>query len=418
MQSTPSMARKQTPNKGLTYFDITLTPDEAEVICNLKLEKTTELVQLYRDTGEHFSKDTKESTADKYKAEKYLAKAEENKKANDTYFRMASAYEAINWFNAVRLLMVRINRLLPLIHTPITRSLFAIAGLSYGIGLLIDLGVVFKTVFFPNKSDEDVTWRDRLSNILQKDGRGFRMVNNAVWFGINLAVFLLTGGFSVLLNIAGWIFDVGQEIAKKYVDVKKHENTLAKINDKIRELEEEIESNRKLETELNLKIPEIQNPLIAQLKDLQETKTQLEKKIPETKNKWWYTIAAVSCMFAGSSAFLLARQVVSTIGAVVALVGGSIFGGFCKKVYNQLPSLNLSTTKPVSTNSNQVISSKLPPAPVTKNQFPVIVVESASLKPLTTKTSCSFFKGPSFTLEDTIDTTRGLEHSSSNLSCF
>src|SRR3990167_5418898 len=94
-----------------------------------------------------------------------------------------SLYNKLSWFTSVRLFFVRLNRLLKLVcrsfmgslgsivhgkaHIPM-KQLAAASSLSYGLELLIDIGVIFKTTFFPSKKEkiENPSVLSRFKNII------------------------------------------------------------------------------------------------------------------------------------------------------------------------------------------------------------------------------------------------------------
>jgi hypothetical protein len=135
-----------------------------------------------------------------------------------------TVYQIRSWMViGIRLLLVRIHRITSQLGHAFLPSLFSILGLGYGITFLIDLTVVLKVTFSPDlikkeRKEGNGFWKpawNRFKNIITKDNRPYRMLNDAVWSLVNIIVFCTAGPLYLLLNpilnLVGFSFDLFHE---------------------------------------------------------------------------------------------------------------------------------------------------------------------------------------------------------------
>ncbi len=72
------------------------------------------------------------------------------------------------------------------------------------------------------------SWQ-RFKNVLLEDDRIFNILNDGPWFAVNLAAIILTGGLSLILNMAGLAYDVIVETIKSVIACNKHDTLAKKI---------------------------------------------------------------------------------------------------------------------------------------------------------------------------------------------
>lgn len=149
------------------------------------------------------------------------------------------------WFTSIRLVFARGNKILDKYGRAIPNNISiagspfkftALGGLSYGLELLFDLGVIFKHLFRPDPHEKNLAWYTRLWNTLQKDDRWYRMINAVFWFSVNLALLIVTGGGSALANVLPFAFDVLHDRFRESKDVREHEAFLAKVKTQLDEV--------------------------------------------------------------------------------------------------------------------------------------------------------------------------------------
>ncbi|MDR3491731.1 MAG: hypothetical protein P4M12_06770 [Gammaproteobacteria bacterium] len=404
-----------------------LSPSEMELICGLDLEENTEAQMLKKDlsrvlhhaykNGEHIN--SKYYCAkDKSKAIKYGHIADVNELEQETLFRAQSVYLASRRFNDARLLLLRTQRVLNALgETALncTSQILSITGMSYLLRFIFDLGVILKHGFSPEGDHEKaLSYSERFSLAWNRDGRKFRMRNDAVWFVVNASGFVLaffTGGITKLvskgLGLMGFGFDVGHEYSE-FSAVKKQENLMVKIENHIKEIDDNIDREKKVlelkyETLDNLLLPspessleknnkinkvksDINDTLVKQNNNYKEKQkythmlTQLNSKTTKDRNLRRYIVGATAVLFVAMTAIYLwpAYLTLFAIAAGAALISGSIVNGFGRRLYNGFKELFSSKQKPVEVISRNTTyknglrkilqqpnynTSTLPPAP-------------------------------------------------------
>lgn len=323
---------------------LSLTVYQAEKFCALDLSKDELAIENKRQVAEvlakYFKRGGKQGGADEWKAKQYallanrnVRKEEESKiieELNSWNLRRTQHWTAIfGWFNALRLSLIRINRIGDSLGNPfivnfisnaldvvtdkikfikpaidsIKKRVLSIGGFYFIFELALEVGVLLKHVFKPDPGEKHLHWHQRLYNAWCEDLRWHRILNAAVWLAVNVAAFVLTGGISAILNICGFSFDPINELIHSWVEIKKNKNLLDKINKKLHRLENiltkfapnEFELRGKLESniaeseqklsELTLKIERTDNKILAKklllnkanlIKSLNSAKQQLE----------------------------------------------------------------------------------------------------------------------------------------------
>lgn len=326
-------------------FDSHLTVEEQEILCSLPLNSGTSASlhqkKLAAKLSQIFKEGKKDLASDKWKAAAY---------GNYTHAsplpRTITVFNTLGVFTSTRLALVRTNRLTNLGF----KFLFTLGSLSYLLELITDIGIIFKSTFFPRtQTEKNLSHWQRFKNILKKDNRPLRMANAAVWFSINLTCVLLTGGILFYLNVAGFIFDCAVEIYKN-TSLNSHTKLLNKINCKLDKINNKIDyllnpafvtknpdwyEKNKLSTDKQL--DNTLKKLYAERDTLLTYQTNLEIKIKEEKRKRRFNAVMNILCCAGSTLFLLALVAnpptgLLIAGAVIALVTGSILTGLAPRL--------------------------------------------------------------------------------------
>lgn len=289
-------------------------------------------------------------------------------------------YTLLSWFTSIRLFFVRLNRVLGSYGLGFLPNLFSLFGLSYAFEIIADISVIAWSTFRPLRQEEiDLMQKENISkgkifwwrfvNVVTKDERIPRMLNAMVWLAINLTCIILTGGLSASivapivtllvnkLNIGGYVFDVVNEIGKGIRDFFRHRNTLKKVNNEITELENQkqelnnelqklysLENKRTLNHAEKLRCKVIENriqELTLQIKSRELIKSKLDTKINYSLiTSRVYNVLSVTMLFVGMAlVFFPPTTAVGAClfaGGLLALIGGSVLGGFGKRVWNKL----------------------------------------------------------------------------------
>jgi len=243
--------------RKMTRYDI----EQLDLLCSLALYESEgkvtpadfEVWQAWRqdqsrilaiafDSGQHIARDPR-------KAAKYAAIAKNADLSKSSILSTENAYNAHSWYTSIRLFLGRAKRVLSF-FTAMSNSLktvlgiiFNIASLSYIFSFLFDLGVVIKSTFIDPRQphEEDYSFwkltKTRLANVLLKGSRISRMLNDLIWFAINLSCILLVVFFPPIAPLAsfflitiGFSFDVVNETCKAAYDVFTHKSILKKLD--------------------------------------------------------------------------------------------------------------------------------------------------------------------------------------------
>ncbi len=195
---------------------------------------------------------------DKYKAEHYKFRVTEDDKdkAPSATGRTQTAYNRLGSYTLIRIcalgfyLGIRTaiewpTGPLSAIANQVLHGVIGFAGLTFGLELLIDSAMMAKAVIAPQgEVEKQLPWHTRLVNIFSKGNRPGRMVNAALWFGINLGCFIVTGGFSLPLavagtavaNLIGFGLDMLHTVYRANQSIAKLEDLKITLNDRIKEL--------------------------------------------------------------------------------------------------------------------------------------------------------------------------------------
>jgi hypothetical protein len=176
--------------------------------------------------------------------QKNLPEPQEPSFLYDLFIRSSFRFWLLGRFTSIRLALSRLNRVLAFFDSDVknnvtitklggTNSVLTFLGLSYFLEFFFDFLIVMKHVFIPSPGEEHLSMGQRFVNALNKDGRKARMWNAGIWFTINLICLFITGGTSVIINIAALIFDVAHEAYKAYRDLNEHYKVLEKVNREI-----------------------------------------------------------------------------------------------------------------------------------------------------------------------------------------
>jgi hypothetical protein len=278
------------------------------------------------------------------------------------------------WFSSLRLFFVRLNRLLVPFARAFLPALFSILGLSYGISFAIDLFIVLKYTFSPlSPSQEEKKlpykfWKRswiRFKHIIQEDNRPYRMLNDGIWFTINIVTFCLVGPLYLLLNpilnIIGFGFDTTHEFFWLGRNLQKYTSLIKK-------LQEELANTN---TALNTPINEPQHAALQ--KDIREMNLTLKELINKRKmitHRQIYTAIFTALIFVGMALLFFPPTSLPgafLIGSAFVFCTGSLFSGLGRRLYmsgkESLPKLWRAFKKrinPPSLNSKERTPSPLP----------------------------------------------------------
>lgn len=253
---------------GTLFFTI----EEKEFICQLDFSPSKKATNEQRRIAALAAKDKKQlclelakvfeygndhAAKDQWKAHQYRKKAGiTTKPPGPEYLNTDSFYKFHAWwFTGIRLFLVRVNRFFVYFGQTFLPAFFSFFGLSYGFSFLFDIAVVLKTTFAPKKTPEEIrqnhsfwkrTWL-RFKNVIQKDNRPYRLMNDAVWFLVNLTVLCTAGPLFLLLNpilnLVGFSFDTVHEFFWLGRDTQKYTRLMQKINHQIKHDCQKLASN-------------------------------------------------------------------------------------------------------------------------------------------------------------------------------
>lgn len=278
-----------------TLCDINV-PNESEAVVELRAKKANRLRRWFEQGGTYRANGEIESTArDEYRAngfenlnleltqikpkKKQLAALQKEAKAGEekaitdlqqeitdlektkkeTTSWTGSAYRKLSWYTYGRITLLGFyvigrnaleffNGAFSVGASTILHDVFGLAGLTFGVELLIDLSMVAKAVFFPQGSIQKQTpWYTRLWDALTKDSRPSRMLNALLWVTANALGFLLSGGFGVPVTsllatgimVGGFVLDIISGQTFTTLEINRLTNLRKKVKAKIKELKED-----------------------------------------------------------------------------------------------------------------------------------------------------------------------------------
>lgn len=160
--------------------------------------------------------------------------------------RTKTFYVASRLFSYSRSIVYLLNRAFHFVSQPLAIRLFQVGGLSFGVQLLFDIAVTIHSTFLVSYPVEEYQssiarsiWQ-RFTNVMLKDGRLNRMIFSALLCILNLLGFFLTGGFFILINLAGFLFDLVNKACKTYADAGKFKQVLNKIDHDLNQYQHEL----------------------------------------------------------------------------------------------------------------------------------------------------------------------------------
>lgn len=285
----------------------------------------------------------------------------------ESSFNTESVQSAFGWFTSARLFVVRLNGVLKAFGLGFIARWFDFLGISYIGEFFLDLIDIIVTTFRPLRPAEQalikneqasraqIYWSRFKNKVTQDEELIPRMLNAAVWFSLNLTMFILTGGFSTItiapaikqivnyLNIGGFIFDFLHEAGKGIADYFRHTKTLKVVDKELKHLKEKlrvVELDYILSKDINgvgcQKIKNKMEEIKSKIKSRLVLKKKLEEKIdlsliPTRIYNWGITVVLgfANGMLAGVD------NIVVTAARFMSFVGGSVFGGFGRRIFNK-----------------------------------------------------------------------------------
>lgn len=237
-------------------------------------------------------------------------------------------YNGFRWFNACRLFVVRLLRVLRFAGISFSGAflsnlsmLSTIGGLSYGLEVIVDLTIVLRETF---------AWREhrwkRFWAVLTKDHRPHRLANALVWFGVNLACFFLTGGAAAILNVSLFMFDVFNDAWKAFRELRGYWQLADTFEKKLESLNADPVANHK------------------EIARYQYYLKQTKNKMSGVAKINLYQVALTLTILTGmiliffppaGGVALMSVLAIKILGASLAMAG-SLFGGLGRKIYTSL----------------------------------------------------------------------------------
>lgn len=266
--------------------------------------------------------------------------------------RTSQLFSILRIYNLIRLALLRINRItsqynnsfLPKNIVPTGNVPFAVIGLSFGLELLIDFGVIIKSLVKPGPG-ESKSVSQRFKNIINKDNRPYRMGNAALWFSINLAAILLTGGASIILNLVGFSCDVVIDSVRGIREYWKHHQLLQKVNQKIAVLKEQLKGDKSTtfdEIERAVKKGQLlynPNDKLEQIRKDHESllvvRSELQNKMKTILKDRGYQVVISALILVGMAFIFLSPASPFVLGgALLTLIVGSVAAGLGRYLWN------------------------------------------------------------------------------------
>ncbi|OGT36217.1 MAG: hypothetical protein A3F11_06650 [Gammaproteobacteria bacterium RIFCSPHIGHO2_12_FULL_37_14] len=295
--------------------------------------------------------------------------------------RTNTIYVGTPWYTAIRLFIIYINRILGNLEKydmdkmhKFLPKWFSILGLSYGVTFLLDCVIVLYSTFRKPISVEEAKlskWT-RFKNVLMKGTRPNRMANDGIWFAANLIGIILTGGLSIAISFAGFIFDEVHEIFKPSFRYKQHRDVVDKIQTEINESQIKLDAIDKDDRLKNLNFRDSEPNLAIKAAEEINTKEQkendraiLNEKIAVLHHiKTHQKHQALSILksgirpIVGTTLILIGMffilyppstlPAIASIGIGLSVIGGTVFTGLFYKIGDYLYSKIKSKPKDLS----------------------------------------------------------------------
>lgn len=244
----PLIKRNNSNLKKNTHSDL-WNVKEKEIFCSLRFENEilkAQQKELSLELANIFEHGDENTARDLVKAKKY--------RGENPFDFVGLVFTLHGIFTGIRHLLSRTNRLLSLFKLGFLPAFFSIFGLSYGINLIVDIGIILHSTFRLELSDFEKKYsfwertKMRFKNVVMEDGRLNRMTNDGFSFAANLAVWLCAGplalGIAPFLNIvissSVHIFDAIHDAFFTWFNfnpykqlAKKIDNHISKVRSKI-----------------------------------------------------------------------------------------------------------------------------------------------------------------------------------------
>lgn len=332
------------PIESKTQLLPTLTLTEKELLCHLDVganKKAKELQQQYAEEIARLYDGGYEGLSwDPWKAHDLRKKVGLPSTPPDS-LTTDDFHTYHGWFNGLRLLIGRIGRIFTGLGKGFLPTFFGAFGLTLGITFLVEsiyvLYITFKPGISPAEKELNIpfwqrTWR-RFKNCVTEDGRAYRLMNDSIWFAINLTAFILTGPFYLLvgpvLNSIGFFFDASHE----FFWLGRHTHKQVRLANKLTE-----------------QIKVCDDPEETQLLTLLHEQTIAKRNEVIRKHLWiafWTAVVFVGMLLVYFPPTTIPGAFL--IGAGTALIAGSLFTGLGRRIYLAVDKLwhKLTDSKPV-----------------------------------------------------------------------
>ncbi|HLB43420.1 MAG TPA: hypothetical protein VJN02_11370 [Gammaproteobacteria bacterium] len=382
---------KNKPKKENDPQVIQQTHKELETLLNkIKIARDAQFCQMKmaEELADAYTEGRKDTPVDVWEADKYrqlaaklkaeideqpltqikkptppLQTSPKPKKPVKKNFRTAMVYLLTGWYTSFRLFIIYINRTLAILEKydpdKFRRFLpkwFSIFGLSYGMTFLFDWYIILRSTFrAPTPEETKLSRWTRFKNVLTKGSRPNRLLNDGIWFTINMIAIFLTGGLSIAIGFAGFIFDEIHEIFKPTFSYYKHHQITKKIQLEIDTVKKDANYCGPILRKLQASSGDLQNieQNVSKLAILEHIQTQQKNQEKSTLLNGIRTISGTTLILVGvffmiyPPSFLPAAAL---IGIGLTIVGGSIFTGLFYKIGNLIKSKVISKKEDIPIN--------------------------------------------------------------------
>lgn len=180
-------------------------------------------------------------------------------------------------FNKGRLFVVYLDTIFTTFNESFLHKYFGVLGLIYIFRLGINLFAIGKETFKVPAGEKKLTFehiKANFKNAIADENRLSEIANDAVWFSINLACFLVNPFISIVLTVVGCCFDAINEAIMLAKD-RRDFNKIRKMKMDLEELEKQRESTQTLDGTKKLDKTE---PIEKQINNLKKEISELESK--------------------------------------------------------------------------------------------------------------------------------------------
>lgn len=310
-----------------------LSLTDRELLCTLNADELPEsfswIPLLNLELAEIYENGNAEVCPDKVKAKQFRNNfIDHSTSFFENFFTTKKFYDLLSEVSSLRLLLVRINRFAKYIRYDFLPGWFTYLGLSYALELIGD-GIEILAYLF-NKDQLEISFWQRLLNVIYQEGRISRVVNALVWLAVNTASLFVSQGMFCILNLGGFSFDVVHESEKCYNTIKNYEHLIKNVDDEIVDLKTQFQNTEE----------ENQRTILKQnIEDHQVLKKSIIKARNKQVAKHAWTIFTCTVLLVGMALFFFPPAhplSIGLIGAGLALGAGSIIGGFGLKMMTRL----------------------------------------------------------------------------------